>query len=185
MRKLTATILLLSLALPALTLAQAATPAPRPARPSQPPGGASSGRTLAPPAAPSELDRNITIAVYGQFAGGSPIDFSLTGCGREFVTNFVMGSSEIAGNAVPNIGSVQFLVTQRGEDYLIEYSIGARLAIATSTTKKGSGDKVGTSTTQIGFEDVMLTGTVRCQLGKDVQIFKAGAQELTLKLGAP
>jgi hypothetical protein len=121
------------------------------------------------------LSRNITVGLTGQLGDGSKVDLALTGCGQLFQTDVILGTTEISGNQIPTIGSLQFEVEQNDGAYYVTYSIGARLAIPTSSSSREGG-----VSTSIGFQEIMVSGKARCEAGKAVTIFKAGDQGLVL-----
>ena len=129
--------------------------------------------------APDELEKNISISLSGKMANGLPLDLTMTGCGRLFQSEAILGSTEVAGSKIPNIGSIEFLVRPLGTGYMISYSIGVRMAIPTSSTVPKGG---AATTTSVGFEEVQVSGTVRCKPDEALEIFKSGDQAMTLKV---
>lgn len=144
------------------------------------PNTATGGGGGAAPATPNELEKNISITVSGKFAGDAPMDVTLTGCGRQFTTEAIVGSTEIAGNKIPTIASLHFTIRPTGFGYVVTYAIGTRIAIPTSTVS--SLNKPTTTNVSIGFEDVLVTGDVRLKPGATIDIFKAGDDAVTLSL---
>ena len=59
----------------------------------------------------------------------------------------------------------------------MEYQIGVRSPVKTGDVRAATG---GPARTSIGFEDIMITGMVKCTPGKAVEIFKAGDHSLKL-----
>jgi hypothetical protein len=169
-----------SLALPALVFSQNARPL-RVRDIPQTPGipQASPQQEEAAPAAPAE---NISISLTGALATDLPIEVTLTGCGNEFLCDVMMGNKKIDENEVPIIGSLSFIVRKQGDDYLIHYSIEARIPTPTSTSGGGEGAPKRTS---ISFQATTLNGEAKCVLDKEVNVFKSGAQVLALKVTRP
>ncbi len=133
------------------------------------------------PPAPAQLEENISIALAGKFTEGAPTDVTLTGCGRQFRSEVIMGDQEFAGQKIPIIGSLEYLVTEKAGIYFVEFSVGVRTPVPTSTLQKSA----GTTAMSIGFEEVMLTGIAKCPVGKEVIIFQSGDQKLALSVTVP
>jgi len=155
---------------------------PKVRRVPSPAGTSTGGGGGAAPAMPTELEKNISITVSGKFAGDAPMDVTLTGCGRQFTTEAIVGSTEIAGNKIPSIASLHFTIRPTGFGYVVTYAIGTRIAIPTSTVSSIKGGNPATTNVSIGFEDVLVTGDVRLKPGAKIDIFKAGDDAVTLSL---
>ncbi|MGI9239362.1 MAG: hypothetical protein ACR2RV_01095 [Verrucomicrobiales bacterium] len=138
-------------------------------------------RPPTPAPAPSQLEENISISLAGKFTEGAPTDVTLTGCGLQFRSEVIMGDREIAGQNIPIIGSLEYVVKEDDGIYLIQFSVGVRTPVPTSTVQKTSGP----TSTSIGFEEVMLTGIAKCALDKEVAIFESGERRLVLKVTKP
>jgi len=133
------------------------------------------------PPAPAQLEQNISIALAGKFTEGAPTDVTLSGCGKQFRSEVIMGDQEIAGQKIPIIGSLEYLVTEKAGFYFVEFSVGVRTPVPTSTVQRSAGP----TAMSIGFEEVMLTGIAKCVVGKEVIIFQSGDQKLGLKVTVP
>jgi len=132
--------------------------------------------TRAMPATPSELEKNISITVDGALNSGTPINLTLTGCGRMFQSEAVVGTMEVAGQNIPVIASIRFVVRPLGVGYMINYSVGSRLPIATSVAAPAG----KAQTVNVSFQDVLITGDVRIKSGETIEVFKAGDQSIKL-----
>lgn len=166
-------ILLLTLA---SIVAASAQSQPRVRRVPTPPSSTAT-RSVQPVAA--QLEENITIALAGALSDGSPIDIALTGCGKRFQAEMVTGKVVIGESAIPVIGNVTITVSENDGAYTLDYQIGVRSPVKTGEVRAAPGPPARTS---IGFQDIMITGAVKCAPGKAVEIFKAGDHSLKLNV---
>ena len=125
----------------------------------------------------TELEKNITISLKGRLANDLPVDLALTGCGETFRSQVALAYLEIPeGSKVPVTGSIDYAVEKRHGLYILQYAIGMREPIATSTTTVPGKAK----NTSISFGERLITGSVKCELGKGVDVFRSGGSVLTL-----
>ncbi len=129
-----------------------------------------------------DLDENITISLSGTFHAGTPVELAITGSGAVRTAEAIIGSTEVSGNQVPNIGTFRFTVVEKDGKYAVSYSIGARIAIVTNTVAGGPNK---TKNTSIGFEEILIENVVLCEVGKPVEILKTGNSKLSLSVTKP
>ena len=126
------------------------------------------------------LDKNVSISLAGSIAEGASIDLTVTGCGKKFVTDAVVGQVSINGDKIPVIASIQFSVVEKDGQYIIDSTIGIRIPIISGTQKSAVSSKQ--IAPNINFENVMIQGTVKCSPGDPVEIFRSGDHSLKLKV---
>lgn len=122
------------------------------------PGGQPSQQTAA------ELPHNVKLTLDGTLFGTIPTDFSITTGGSTVSSDMTLESKEPA----PTIGSFQAVITP-GDPWLVDISIGARVAIPT-----GNGN--------IQYQDHRLSTTVRIVPGKKVVLWEKGDHKLTFSM---
>ena len=102
---------------------------------------------------------------------------ALTGCGVSFRSQGTLGYLELPeGNKIPITGSIDYLIEKKDALYVLQYSFGLREPIQTATTVAPGGAK----NTSISFEERLITGTVKCEPGTGVDVFRSGDSILTL-----
>lgn len=125
----------------------------------------------------TELEKNITILLKGKLANETPVDLALTGCGVTFRSQVTLGYLELPeGNKIPITGSIDYGVKKSDALYVLQYAIGLREPIPNATTVAPGGAK----NTSIGYEDRLITGTVKCEPGTGIDVFRSGDSILTL-----
>ena len=73
------------------------------------------------------LEKNISISVSGKIVDGTPINSTITGCGRVFRAETILGEKTISGSNIPIIGTLEFNISPDGEEgYIIAYKIGVK-----------------------------------------------------------
>ena len=108
------------------------------------------------------------------------LDVELTGLGPLFSAEIVMPGEE--KGTPPTIISLSATVSSvTPEKYQVDYSIGARIAVATSHMSKPGGP----STTNFEFRDVLLRGAALVTKGKSLTVSKISGKELKLTLSKP
>lgn len=128
---------------------------------------------------PDELEKNISITVKGALNGGAPIHLTLTGCGRQFRTEAVVGTMEVAGQDIPVIATIAFTVRPLGAGYMLNYAIGSRLPVASSVAAPAGAPAPAVN---VSFRDVLISGDVRIKPGQTLKVFEAGEQSIELGL---
>jgi hypothetical protein len=173
--------------LPAVTFAQK--PDSRVRRTPVPPGAARGSGGIAPspvqnnrsgrnnPAAEA-LTKNVTLTWKGTFQGMTEVDFEMTGVGPKFVSDFAAKKADPDDSLPPTIFTINATLTKAADGYRVAYSVGARIAIPTSTFSRPGG---GTST-NIEFRDLVISGTAIVKPGKSLVLSKLNDKELTLEI---
>jgi hypothetical protein len=132
-------------------------------------------RPFAPqPPAKTPIKRNITIQVGGNFQGFVPMDLALTGTGPTFRTDLITRSSE--SDIPPTVITFEAHIDDQGKSYQVEYSLGARIAVKTGAVQRQG----GSTSYNIEYRDIVLTGTVALTPGEPVVLSKLNGKELTL-----
>ena len=112
------------------------------------------------------LDKNITIRLNGTLPGGEPVDLSLTGVGPLFSTDSPIGKE----GTVPRF---EYMVEPEGAAYRVTYSISTRIKV---TIQRNGAEN-------FEFRDIRTNGSVLCQAGKAVGIYKGQDGGLFLSVG--
>ena len=129
------------------------------------------------------LEKNISISVSGKIVDGTPINSTITGCGRVFRAETILGEKTISGSNIPIIGTLEFNISPDGEEgYIIAYKIGVQIPLPTSSVASKNG---GSTATNIQFRDIVLTNVARCALNKKLVIYGSGDQALSLSVTEP
>lgn len=113
------------------------------------------------------LDKNITIRLKGTLPGGEQVDLSLTGVGPMFSTDSPIGKEGA-------VARFEYVVEREGAAYRVNYSIFTRITVAIQR----NGDTKSYET-----RDIRTNGSVLCQAGKAVGIYKGQDGGLFLSVG--
>jgi hypothetical protein len=114
------------------------------------------------------LDKNITIRLNGILPVGEQVDLSLTGVGPMFSTDSPIGKE----GAVTHF---EYMVEPEGAAYRVNYSISTRIRIPIQR----NGDAV----ISYEYRDIATNGSVLCEAGKAVGIYKGQGGGLFLSVG--
>jgi hypothetical protein len=124
------------------------------------------------------LTKNVTLTWKGTFQGMTEVDFEMTGVGPKFVSDFAAKKADPDDSLPPAIFTINATLTKAADGYRVTYSVGARIAIPTSTFSRPGG---GTST-NIEFRDLVISGTAIVKPGKSLVLSKLNDKELTLEI---
>lgn len=124
------------------------------------------------------LPRNVTLKWKGTFQGTTDVDFEMTGIGPKFSSDFSTKKRDPEDPLPPTIFAINATVTEVEGGYRVDYRIGARIAVPTSTFSRPGG---GTST-NIEYRDLMISGTAIVEPGKPLALSKLNEKELTLEI---
>ena len=98
----------------------------------------------------------------------------------------ILDTVELGGNRIPVIGSIEFVITKGEGAYTINYSVGLRTPIpTTSSVRSGGPDSGQTVNVSISYQDILHSGEVRCEPDKPVTVFKSGDKSLILTVSEP
>lgn len=136
----------------------------------------------APPAAARVhgLPSNVTLNLKGSLQGQFPIDIELTGCGPLFRTDAPVENVAEEGTPPP-ILNIEFVVTQSENSYRLEYSVGARVAVTTSSQTGAD----GATQRNISFRDLSLGGSAIIKMGETLTLSKIDGKRLAITMTEP
>ena len=113
------------------------------------------------------LDKNITIRLNGTLPGGEQVDLSLTGVGPMFSTDSPIGKEGA-------VARFEYVVDREGAAYRVNYSIFTRVKVTIQRDGEAAGHE---------FRDIRTNGSVLCQAGKAVGIYKGQDGGLFISVG--
>jgi len=120
-------------------------------------------------AAPQGLQDNITIQLKGVTGSGESIDLSLTGIGPIFQSDVFIGEED-------TILTHSYSVTPSGDNYLVEFSIGTRIRVTTSSNGP---------TKSFQYRDNTISSKVLLKPGKPVTVSNNQGKILALTISQP
>lgn len=143
----------------------------------RPPVVAQSKRPQAPPvAAKAPAKRNITLHWNGSFGNILDLDLELTGSGSVSEINCAGAIDEKSDIPAPII-KISSIVNESDGAYELEYSLGARVALKT-TTKSPDHPPVHS----FEFRDMKLSGSIVLKPGQAVTIANNHGKKLTVMM---
>lgn len=139
---------------------------PAPARPNYPP-----------------LNMNVSIHVKGKITADIPVDFTMTGCGPDFVMSGPLPEIEIGGQKYAPFSNCRVTIVATEGGYRLEYEIGCSVPTlgGAMTSMRSS---AGTVTTSVTYRAVSTNSSVILKLGQSLTVSTSNGQELTLSLAA-
>ncbi|HVU36727.1 MAG TPA: hypothetical protein VHC95_00185 [Opitutales bacterium] len=116
---------------------------------------------------------NVSIHVKGKITADIPVDFTMTGCGPDFVMSGPLPEIEIGGQKYPPLSNCRISIVAVEGGYRLEYEIGC------SVPTLG-----GAMTSTVTYRAVSTNSSVILKLGQSLTVSTSNGQELTLSLAA-
>jgi hypothetical protein len=109
--------------------------------------------------------------------GTVEVNLELTGCGPEFVTDYMIPAnpdSDLPGTIMTFRASLM----ETDEGFYADYSLGARVPMITAIQQTPGHSR------NIEFRDMILKGAARLKLGGSIVVSKIAGRELQLSISA-
>jgi len=128
---------------------------------------------------------NVTISLKGMVAKDVPMDFTFTTAGPTFKLDQIISQVAVNGNLQPVIGTCQVTIVPLAAGYRIQYSVGARIPVITSSSVGVGSQRTNAVTSTVTFQSITFAGSVILKAGQPVTILNSDGQDVTITLTKP
>lgn len=126
---------------------------------------------------------NVSIHVKGKITADIPVDFTMTGCGPDFMMNGPLPEIELDGQKYLPLSNCRISIVAVEGGYRLEYEIGCSVPTL-SGAAANLRSSAGATTTSVTYRAVSTNSSVILKLGQSLTVAASNGQELTLSLSA-